>query len=89
MPDSGSKVLSVNVTVTSSGFCGCGCGDDERVESTGFDLCFSAYFWRFLILEDVGLRTVYFDVIRVWMGLALVDVGSKSIAYRGWSRLEQ
>ena len=54
------------MTVTSSGFCDCGGGDAERVVSAGLDDCFSAYFWRFLILEDVGLRTVYFEVMRVW-----------------------
>jgi hypothetical protein len=65
VPDSGSYVLSVNVTVVSSGFCDCGGGDEARVVSVGLDAFFSSYFWRFFILDSVGFRTVYLDVIRV------------------------
>jgi len=42
VPDSGSYVFNMNVTVTSSGFCNCGGGDDVRVELVGLDACFSA-----------------------------------------------
>jgi hypothetical protein len=55
----------VKKTVTSSGFCDCGGGEDASVVSADFDALFSSYFWRFLILEAVGLRTEYLDVIRV------------------------
>lgn len=65
VPDSGSYVFSVKVAVTSSGSWAGG-GDEARVVSTGRAAFFSSYFWRFLILEAVGLRTEYLDVIRVW-----------------------
>jgi hypothetical protein len=65
VPDSGSYVFSVKKTVTSSGFCACGGGDDARVGSADLEALFSSYFWRFFILEAVGLRTEYLDVIRV------------------------
>jgi len=55
----------VKNTVTSSGFCDCGGGDDARAVSVGFEARFSSYFWRFFILEAVGLRTEYLDVMRV------------------------
>ena len=66
VPEFGSYVLSVNVTVTSSGLCVCGEGDDARAGWVGFEACFSAYFCRFFIFEAVGFKTEYFDVIRVW-----------------------
>lgn len=65
VPDSGSYVLSVKVTVTSSGSCDGGGGDDARVLSAGLEACFAAYFWRFFIFEDVGFRTVYLEIMRV------------------------
>jgi len=65
VPDSGSYVLSVKKTVTSSGFCDCGGGEDARDVSAGRAALFSSYFWRFFILEDVGFRTEYLDVMRV------------------------
>jgi hypothetical protein len=51
--------------MTSSGFCDCDGGEDAFVVPAGFEALFSSYFWRFLILEAVGLRTEYLDVIRV------------------------
>lgn len=53
------------MVVGSSGFCDCGGGDDARVVSTVFSGCFAEYFWRFCILEAVGFRTVYLEVMRV------------------------
>jgi hypothetical protein len=55
------------VDVGSSGFCDCGGGEDVRVVSVGLVACFAVYFSRFLIFEAVGLRTEYFEVMRVWV----------------------
>jgi len=65
VPDSGSYVLSVNVVVGSSGFCDCGGGDDVRDVSAGLSACFAEYFSRFLILDALGFRTAYLEVMRV------------------------
>jgi hypothetical protein len=66
VPDAESYVLRVKAGVGSSGFWGCGGGDDARAASADFSGCLAAYFWRFWILEAEGLRTVYFEVMRVW-----------------------
>jgi hypothetical protein len=56
--------LRVKVAVGSSGFWA-GCGEVERVVVAGLAACLAAYFWRFEILEGVGVSTEYLDVMRV------------------------
>lgn len=69
MPDSGSYVLSVKVVVGSvgsvaeDGCCCCCCSGCDCL--AGRAAFFSRYFWRFLIFEAVGFRTVYLEVMRV------------------------
>lgn len=65
MPETGSYVFKTNVAVASWGL-DCGGGDDVRAVSAGFAACLAAYFWRFLIFEAEGFRTVYLDVMRVF-----------------------
>lgn len=68
------------MVVGSSEFCDCGGGDDDRVVSAGLSACFAAYFSRFLILEAVGFRTAYFEVMRV---CASRQVESRARSYVG------
>lgn len=43
-----------------------------RDVSAAFSACLAAYFSRFLIFEAEGFRTVYLDVMRVYVQLAPV-----------------